>query len=87
MPDKFSSHGADLESPALNAAAITPHDTNELSTWTRAIYVGTGGNIVLVTAGGSEVTFTAVPQGAILPVRAKIVKNTSTTASNLVALW
>jgi hypothetical protein len=69
-----------------NGFAITPHDTNPLTKSTRAIYVGGAGNIVLVTSGGDTLTFTAVPVGTILPVEAKIVKATSTTATLLVGL-
>lgn len=68
-----------------HAAAITPHDTNELATWAEAIYVGVAGDIRLTTWGGEDVTLGNVPVG-ILPIRAKIV-DTDTTALELVALW
>lgn len=87
MPDSFSGNQSGLESPAAGGAAITPHDSNELATWSRGIYVGTGGNIAVTMANGVDVTFTAVPQGVILPIRTKIVKATGTTASNLIALY
>lgn len=86
MPDFFVEGGGEMDSPAYRAAAVTLHDTNELTPYARALYVGTTGNIALVTAGGDPVTFTAVPVG-ILPVRCKIVKSTGTTASNIVALY
>jgi hypothetical protein len=73
--------------PAMDAAAITPHDTNELAAGPcRAIYVGVAGNITLVTPNGSEVLFSNVPVG-IFPVGAKIVKSTGTAATGLVALY
>lgn len=67
--------------------AITPHDTNALTASTRAIYVGGAGNIVLVTSGGDTLTLMAVPVGTVLPIEAKVVKATSTTATNLVGLY
>lgn len=73
--------------PAGFAAAITPSDSTNFEEC-RSIYVGVGGDVVVVLPGsGGAVTFTAVPSGAILPVRAKRVNSTSTTATNLVALY
>jgi hypothetical protein len=76
------------DDPALNAAAVTPDDNNDLPVFCRGLYVGAGGNIALDTQGGqAQVLFTAVPQGMILPVAAKRVRAAGTTASSLVALW
>lgn len=77
------------ESPANNAYAVTPHDTNEIGTYVpKAIYVGTGGDLVCILRGDSaSVTFANVPSGAILPIRARVIKSTSTTASNIIALY
>lgn len=72
--------------PALNFAAVTPHASNELDYVTRALYVGGSGNLVVVNAAGAEVTFTAVPAGAILPIRTRRVDDSS-TATSIVALW
>ena len=87
MADAFSDRNPGLTSPASKAAAITPHDTNELAATTRGLYVGTGGDLVVVLAGDSvAVTFVAVPSGSLLPIRAKIVKSTDTTADDIVGL-
>ena len=74
-----------FEAPALNAFAVTPHDTNALTHPTRAIYVGTIGNVKLTTVDGDTVTFVNV--SGILPVRAKILFATLTTATNIVGLY
>ncbi len=85
--DNFDSHLPGLASPASGAAAITPHDTNELTIYTRGIYVGGAGDIALTTVGGDAVTFSGALAGTVLPIRAKIVKSTNTTATNLLALY
>lgn len=67
--------------------AITPSDTVNFSRETHGgIYVGGTGDVVAVLYDGSTVTFTAVPAGTILPVRAIRVNATGTTATNLVGL-
>lgn len=87
MADPFDDYSTSLDAPARNAAAVTPNDSTDLATTARALYVGGAGNIVLVTAGGDEVTLTAVPVGSFIPIRTARVKNTNTTATSIVALW
>lgn len=73
--------------PAEDASAVTPSDSTNLTTAARALYVGTAGNIVLVTVGGNVITFANVQSGTILPVRTTRVNATNTTATNIVALY
>lgn len=77
----------DPTAPYLSGQSVTPHDTNELNAICRGIYVGGAGNVTIVTPSGDTLTFTAVPVGTILPVYARIIKATGTTATNLLALW
>ncbi|CAB4146798.1 hypothetical protein UFOVP496_25 [uncultured Caudovirales phage] len=51
----------------------------------RAIYVGGAGNITAAMSNGDSVTFTAVPVGTLLPIRATNVS--AATASAMVALY
>lgn len=76
-----------LTSPADNAAAVTPSDSTDLTFTSRALYIGGAGNLVVTMAGGGDVTFTGVPAGSILPIRASRVKATSTTATAIVNLY
>lgn len=87
MSDKYSEGYFDkADSPAWDALAVTPHDTTKLTTYSKALYVGTGGNVAVLTLKGSTVTFPNVPSGTVLPIRVQRVNSTNTTASNMVAL-
>lgn len=50
------------------------------------LYVGTGGDVVIRTSTGDDVTFTAVPSGTIIPIACRGVVTTGTTASTIVGL-
>ena len=50
------------------------------------LYVGFGGFLNVVTAGGDDVIFTSVPSGTFLPIQVIKVKEGS-GASDIVALW
>ena len=73
------------DSPAVDAFVITP-SANRLPRDIRSIYVGTGGNVNVITFRGTTVLFTGVPSGSILPVRCTHVLSASTTASAMVGL-
>jgi len=68
-------------------AAITKSDTTDFDVLCRAIYVGGAGNVVAVMYDGTAVTFTGVPAGTLLPIAARRVNSTSTTATAMVALY
>jgi hypothetical protein len=73
--------------PASRAAAITPNDSTDLSNVTTGIYVGVGGNVKVDMVYEGSVTFSNVPTGSILPVQAKRVYSTGTTATTMIALY
>ncbi len=73
--------------PALEAEAITPHASTGFSTTARGIYVGVSGDIVVVTPSNAALTFKNAVAGTIIPVRCIRVNATSTTATNLIALF
>ncbi|PCI51402.1 MAG: hypothetical protein COB49_01995 [Alphaproteobacteria bacterium] len=75
-----------MDAPADDAFAIAPDDANELPFITRSIHIGGDGNLVLVTKKGTTVTFVGLKAGTTLPIRAKQVNLTGTTATNLVGL-
>jgi hypothetical protein len=51
------------------------------------LYVGTTGNLKVLTAAGDTTTFIGVPGGTFFPVQVLQVFATGTTASNIIALW
>jgi hypothetical protein len=81
---------------ALRGAAVTPSDTVNIPSVSTedgsgnngcVLYVGGTGNLRVLTAGGDTVTFSNVQAGTFIPVQVLRVYATSTTATNIVALW
>ena len=81
---------------ANRASSVTPSNTvnipslsSESGTPNRGcvLYIGTGGDLKVLTVGGDEVTFTNFQDGSFLPVQVVRVFETDTTASNIIALW
>lgn len=74
------------------AVSITPSDTVDFlaqgtsDNLCSAIYVGGAGVVVVVFQDGSTASFTCIA-GQVLPVKAKRVNSTSTTATLLIALY
>lgn len=86
MTDPFT-HVADTPSaPATRLVPVEPHDSEPLTDTPKALYVGTGGTIVLSGPAGGDATLVNVPDGAILPIRAAFVRASGTTAQDIVAL-
>lgn len=83
MSDPLKNYTAGLSSPLTHAFVIAPSDSADLPFVTRQIRVtGTGGNIVVVWAGGEETT-EPVAAGDVFDWRIKRVKSTGTTATGL----
>ena len=75
-----------INTPALNAKEIVPADA-DLTNYTRGIYVGGTGDLTVMTIAGDTVTFKAVPIGVVIPIVAKQIRATLTTATLIVAMW
>lgn len=86
MPDIFEDRSSGLESPGYQAVAVTPNDGTDLTTTSRALYVGTSGDLQLTLAGGNTVLLRNVPTG-MLPLRVARVLASGTTATDIVAVW
>lgn len=77
------------------AKLVTPSDTDNINYPASpddlleafVLYVGTGGNLRVMTAAGDDVVFTGIIGGTFLPVQVVRVFATNTTAADIVALW
>lgn len=72
--------------------SITPSDTENFQYKTQVnrgavLYVGTGGDLRVLTYSGDDVVFKNVANGSFLPVQVVKVFSTNTTASDIIALW
>ena len=70
-----------------HAFDITPSDTLNVAQPCEAIYVGGAGNVSILTAFGETCVFTAPPIGTVIPIKAKRVNATGTTATLLKGFW
>lgn len=87
MSENFQGRADQFSAPARRGFAIAASDAADLPAETRAIYVGTGGDLALVLASGDQITLAGIAGGMLLPVRARRVIATGTTASQLVGLY
>lgn len=88
MPtDRFEPVSDSLIAPARQAFAIVPDDVADLPQVTKAVYVGSGGDIAIRAIGSADdVVLRNVAAGSVLAIRLRAVRVTGTTASNLVGL-
>lgn len=85
--DRFDTMQDSLSSPSRAPFAVTPSDTVDLLPVPKALYIGTGGTVVVRGIGAAaDVTFKNVASGQVIDVRARLVKATGTTAADIVAL-
>jgi hypothetical protein len=77
-----------LQGPSTHLVAITPSDSTDLSAEKfKALWVGGAGNIaVLAVNDSSAVTISGVAAGTLIPIMAKKVMSTNTTATLIVGL-
>jgi len=86
MLDQFSGRAPSFNGPARHGFAVTPVDGVDLPEITRALYIDGGGAVTLTLESGATLTFPGLAGGTILPVRARQVAATGTTATSLLGL-
>ncbi len=73
---------------AMFAAAVTKSDVTVFTNPTGALWVGGVGDVAVRMYGNAtNVTFTAVPAGSLLPISVDQVLSAGTSATNIVRLW
>lgn len=75
------------DGPATDAASVTPNDSADLSTHARGLWVGGAGNVKIDTLDGTTVTVVGAAAGSVVPIGAKRVYSTDTTATSILALF
>lgn len=85
MVDTFDSHAVSITAPPSNAAFVTPSDTADLPFISRAVYVGTPGDLHVLTLEGQDVTYKGISGTKVL--RVARVFATGTTAGDIIAEW
>jgi hypothetical protein len=86
MPDRFESLSPSISGPAISGFPVSPSDAADLPETTRALYIGTGGDLTVMMTTGEALLLKEVPQGVVLPLRVTRVFQTGTTAADIVAL-
>lgn len=81
-----------IDGSSSGAIAVTKSDTDNIVlpsgiNRTKGIYVGVTGDLNVVMASGSTVLFKALAAGVVHPISAKRIMSTSTTATDIVALY
>ncbi len=70
---------------------VTPSDSSDITGATAntpaTLFVGTGGNINVITLGGSTLLLKNIADGSFLPIQVTRVKATTTTATDIVAIF
>ncbi|MDC9824082.1 hypothetical protein PRN20_10065 [Devosia sp. ZB163] len=87
MTERYQGRAEDIAAPARRGFAITASDVADLAAETRAVYIGSGGDLAVVLSSGDEVSFAGLTGGSLLPIRARRIKSTGTTATFLVGLY
>lgn len=85
MSEKTTRAQETMESPLRNLFAVSPSDSVSFEFESRALWVGVGGDIVILGAGDTaSVTLKNVASGTLLPIRAQRIDATDTTATDIV---
>jgi len=86
MTNPYGGRAAPLSGPATDLLPITPDDFSDLPAAALALYVESGGVLVIDTVSGDASRTVTVADRALLPVAVRRVRLTGTTASGLHAL-
>jgi hypothetical protein len=84
MSDSYAAQDS-VEAPSRNAFMAVPHDLTPLPAVSKALYIGTAGDVTLRPVDASaDVVYRNVPAGKYLVIRASHIRATGTTATDIV---
>lgn len=86
MANPFSGRAVSITGPATDIVPVTPSDSTDLNDVAIALYVESGGVVVFDSAAVGATRTVTVGDGMILPVGARRVRATGTTAAGIHAL-
>lgn len=67
--------------------AVVPDDATTLPGEVRQLYIGTAGDLAVLTAYGESAVYKGLGAGIFVSIRAQRVLATGTTAADIVAVW
>lgn len=85
--DPFASFAGSLTAPASSGFDITPADGTDLPVLTRAVMIGSAGDLAVTFADGSEVVLPSLAPGVVYALRLARVRATGTTATDIKGLF
>lgn len=80
-----ANRSANATAPGHGATVATASDVTVFPT-SRALYIGTAGNLTVRMADGQVVSFLNVANGTLLPIQVEQVRN-ATTASDILIIY
>ncbi len=81
-----------VDGSVTGSITVTPSDTVDIvfpsgTNRTRGVLVGVAGNLNVIMADGTTALLKAVTAGVVHPLSVKRIKATSTTATDIIALF
>jgi hypothetical protein len=72
---------------AIKSVNVTPHDDNDLSIVGAILFVGTGGDVEVVTMAGDTVIYKNIGDATNMAIQVRRVKAANTTATDILAQY
>ena len=86
MNNPFQNRVPNLSGPATDIVPVSPSDAADLETVALALYVETGGDVVIKAVNGGAARTVTVADFSVLPVGVARVYATGTTATGIHAM-
>ena len=72
---------------AIKSVDVTPDDDNDLSIVGAILFVGTGGDVEVVTMAGDTVIYKNIGDATNMAIQVRRVKDANTTAQHILAQY